>query len=125
MNVSVHFRRPLGLLGAPCEYPFKMACTCRNAARCPICNTAVRVPLTNLENAAGAAILVDRFARRDSSSSREGLRRLIEGWATCPACGHTIHFEHSRTCVSSALTSAGVPPTERESILAKITFPEG
>jgi len=102
-----------------------MACTCRSAARCPICNTSVRVPLTNLENAAGGAILVDRFARRDSSSSREGLRRLIEGWAPCPACGHTIHFEHSRNCVSSALTAAGVPPTERESILAKITFPEG
>ena len=51
-----------------------MTCTCRNPGRCPICNTTVRVPLTNLEGAAGAAILVDKFARRDSSSSREELR---------------------------------------------------
>ena len=102
-----------------------MACTCRNPARCPICNTAVRVPLTNLENSSGAAILVDRFARRDSSASREGLRRLIQGFASCPSCGHSIHTEHSRSCVASALTEAGVPMSERESILAKITFPEG
>ncbi len=102
-----------------------MACTCRNPARCPICNTPVRIPLTNLENASGAQILVDRFARRDSSSSREGLRRLIEGWGSCPACGHTIHFEHSRSCVAEALSAAGVPLAERESILSKITFPEG
>ena len=102
-----------------------MTCTCRNPARCPICNTQVRVPLSNLENAAGAAILVDKFARRDSSSSREGLRRLIEGWTTCPACGHSVRFDHSRSCVSAALTAAGVPPTDREAILARITFPEG
>jgi hypothetical protein len=102
-----------------------MACTCRSPAHCPICNTPVRVPLTNLENAAGAAILVDRFAHRDSSSSREGLRRLIEGWTNCPACGHSIHFEHSRSCVAGALSGAGVPLAERESILSKITFPEG
>jgi len=102
-----------------------MACTCRNPGRCPVCNTAVRVPLSHLEGAAGAAILVDKFARRDSSSSREGLRRLIEGWATCPACGHGIRVEHSRSCVSAALTSLGVPPTDREAILARITFPEG
>jgi hypothetical protein len=105
--------------------PLSMACTCRNPARCPICNTVVRVPLTNLENSSGAAILVDRFARRDSSTSREGLRSLIQGWATCPSCGHTIHFEHSRSCVADALSTAGVPLGERESILAKITFPEG
>jgi hypothetical protein len=102
-----------------------MTCTCRNPGRCPICNTSVRVPLTNLEGAAGAAILVDKFARRDSSSSREGLRRLIEGWSTCPACGHTIHVEHSRSCVAAALTSLGVPSGDREAILARITFPEG
>jgi hypothetical protein len=102
-----------------------MACTCRNPARCPICNTPVRVPLTNLENSAGAAILVDRFARRDSSSSREGLRRLIQGFATCPSCGHSIHCEHSRSCVAMALSEAGVPLSERDAILAKITFPEG
>ena len=85
----------------------------------------MRVPLSNLENQAGGAILVERFARRDSSSSREGLRRLIEGWATCPSCGHSIHHEHSRSCVAEALSTAGVPLSERESILAKITFPEG
>jgi hypothetical protein len=107
------------------RYLPRMTCTCRNPARCPVCNQPVRVPLSNLENQAGGAILVERFARRDSSASREGLRRLIEGWATCPACGHTIHHEHSRSCVSDALSAAGVPPSERESILAKITFPEG
>ena len=102
-----------------------MGCTCRSPARCPICNTAVRVPLSNLESASGAAILVDKFARRDSSSSREGLRRLIEGSATCPACGHSVRVEHSRSCVSTALTSLGVPSMDREAILARITFPEG
>lgn len=102
-----------------------MACTCRNPGRCPICNTAVRVPLSNLESSSGAAILVDKFARRDSSSSREGLRRLIEGWSTCPSCGHSVHVEHSRSCVSSALTALGVPSSDREAILARITFPEG
>jgi hypothetical protein len=85
----------------------------------------VRVPLTNLEGAAGASILVDKFARRDLSASREGLRRLIEGWSTCPSCGHTIHVEHARSCVSAALTSLGVPSGDREAILARITFPEG
>ena len=102
-----------------------MACTCRNPARCPVCNTPVRVPLTSLESSTGAAILVDRFARRDSSTSREGLRGLIQGWGTCPSCGHSIHFEHSRSCVADALSSAGVSLAEREAILSKITFPEG
>ena len=102
-----------------------MACTCRNPARCPICNTPVRVPLTNLESSAGAAILVEKFARRDTSASREGLRGLIQGYASCPACGHTVNFEHSRQCFSAALNAAGVPMAEREAILSKITFPEG
>ena len=102
-----------------------MACTCRNPAHCPVCNTVMRVPLSNLENSSGAAILVERFARRDSSSSREGLRRLIQGSTNCPSCGHSIYFEHSRSCVATALSTAGVPLAERESILSKITFPEG
>jgi hypothetical protein len=102
-----------------------MGCTCRVPARCPVCNTPVRVPLTNLESASGAAVLVDRFARRDSSASRDGLRRLIEGTAMCPGCGHTVQHNHSRSCVAEALLVAGVPLPERESILAKITFPEG
>ena len=68
---------------------------------------------------------MDRFARRDSSASREGLRRLITGYATCPSCGHTIYHDHSRSCVAEALMSAGVPLGEREAILSKITFPEG
>jgi hypothetical protein len=102
-----------------------MGCTCRTPARCPICNTAVRVPLTNLENASGGALLVDRFARRDSSAAREGLRRLITGYTACPSCGHTIYHDHSRSCVAEALSAAGVPLGEREAILAKITFPEG
>ena len=102
-----------------------MHCTCRSPARCPVCNSPVRVPLTNLESSSGAAIIVDRFARRDSSQSREGLRRLIEGWVACPGCGNTVYHEHSRSCVAEALSVAGVPPTEREQLLAKITFPEG
>ncbi|HYK93641.1 MAG TPA: hypothetical protein VEY07_06330 [Thermoplasmata archaeon] len=102
-----------------------MRCTCRAPARCPVCNTPVRVPLTNLESSSGAAVLVDRFARRDSSQSREGLRRLIEGWTSCPGCGNTVYHNHSRTCVAEALSVAGIPPAEREQLLAKITFPEG
>jgi len=102
-----------------------MGCTCRSPARCPICNTPVRVPLTNLESSSGAAVLVDRFARRDSSANREGLRRLIDGTASCPTCGHTIQHSHSRSCVAEALSVAGIPLSEREAILAKITFPEG
>ncbi len=101
-----------------------MTCTCRSPAHCPICNTPVRVPLTNLESASGAAVLVDKFARRDSATSREGLRRLIQGSSACPACGHSVHFEHTRSCVAAALTSAGVPLADREAILARITFPE-
>ena len=102
-----------------------MRCTCRQPARCPVCNTPVRVPLTNLESSSGAAVLVDRFARRDSSTSREGLRRIMEGWITCPSCGQTIFAQHSRSCVAEALASAGVPLGEREALLSKITFPEG
>ena len=124
MNIATHraagFWRPAASTSSP-----DMACTCRNPARCPICNTPVRVPLTNLESAAGGSILVDRFARRDSSTSREGLRQLIQGWANCPSCGHMIYFEHSRVCFAAALSSAGVPLAEREAILSKITFPEG
>jgi hypothetical protein len=102
-----------------------MRCTCRAPARCPVCNTPVRVPLSNLESSSGAAVLVDRFARRDSSASREGLRRIIEGTMSCPGCGHTVFHQHSRSCVAEALASAGVPATDREALLAKITFPEG
>jgi hypothetical protein len=102
-----------------------MRCTCRAPARCLVCNTVVRVPLTNLESSSGAAIIVDRFARRDSSSSREGLRRIIEGTTSCPGCGHTVFNQHSRACVTEALASAGVPAPDREALLAKITFPEG
>lgn len=94
-------------------------------ARCPVCNTPVRVPLTNLESSSGAAVLVDRFARRDSSASREGLKRIIEGSISCSGCGHTVYHNHSRSCVAEALASAGVPATDREALLAKITFPEG
>ena len=101
-----------------------MVCTCRNSARCPICNTPRRVPLTNLENAAGGAILVERFARRDTSMSREGLRSLIQGRASPPPRSYD-QFRHSRQCFASALSAAGVPMAEREAILSKITFPEG
>ncbi|HYB77211.1 MAG TPA: hypothetical protein VEE83_00825, partial [Thermoplasmata archaeon] len=61
--------------------------------------------MSSLESSAGAAILVEKFARRDTSSSREGLRGLIRGWASCPSCGHTINFEHSRQCFASALSA--------------------
>ncbi|MGC2034891.1 MAG: hypothetical protein WA761_05545 [Thermoplasmata archaeon] len=102
-----------------------MGCTCRAPAMCPICNTPVRVPLTNLESATAGGVLVDRFARRDSSANREGIRRLVDGWTNCPGCGQTIRQQHSRSCVAEALSVAGVPLNDRESILAKITFPEG
>ena len=102
-----------------------MGCVCRTPAHCPICNTTVRVALSNLQSSGGGAALVDRFARRDTTASREGLRRIGEGYGSCPACGHSIHHFHSRHCVSEALSSAGVPAAEREAILAKITFPEG
>ena len=93
--------------------------------RCLVCNTPIRVPLTELENATGASVLIDRFARRDSSEGREGLRRLIQGSCTCPTCATTLHHTHERVCVASALTSLGVPMHEREVILGKISFPEG
>jgi hypothetical protein len=102
-----------------------MSCTCRSPARCPVCNTPVRVPLTNLESATGGALLVDRFARRDSATSRDALYRLMQGHCPCPGCGNTVFHNHSRSCVANALASAGVPSQEREAILAKITFPEG
>jgi hypothetical protein len=102
-----------------------MACVCRNPARCPVCNTPVRVPLSNLMSSGGGATLVDRFARRDTTSSREGLRRIGQGTGTCPSCGHSVVHNHSRACVSEALAGAGVPAAEREAMLAKITFPEG
>ncbi len=101
-----------------------MECTCRTPARCLVCNTVVRVPLTNLESSAGGAILVDRFARVASTASREGLRRLIQGTCTCPGCGNQIVYEHGRLCIANALTEAGVPAAERQAILSKISFPE-
>ena len=102
-----------------------MMCSCPVPARCPVCNSPVHVPLTNLESANGAAVLVDKFARRETVAHREALRRLIQGSATCPSCGNTVVHDHSRSCFSQALAVAGVPLTERESILSKITFPEG
>jgi hypothetical protein len=102
-----------------------MACTCRSPARCPVCNAPVRVPLSNLESGAGGALLIDRFARRDSSASREGLRRINLGSAPCPNCGHPVEHAHTRACVADYLTSVGIPTGEREAILARVTFPEG
>jgi hypothetical protein len=93
--------------------------------RCLVCNTPVRVPLSELEASTGASVLIDRFARRDSSEGRESLRRLIQGSASCPACGNTVHHVHERLCVGAALASMGVPAHEREVILGKISFPEG
>jgi hypothetical protein len=85
----------------------------------------VTVPLNRLEGSGGAALLVDRFSRRETAANREALRRLIQGTATCGSCGSTVLHDHSRSCFSQALTAAGVPLHERESILSKITFPEG
>jgi hypothetical protein len=102
-----------------------MACTCRRIPRCQVCNTPIRVPLSELENATGASVLIDRFARRDSSGSRVGLHRLIQGSCSCPTCGNTIHASHERVCVSGYLSAIGLPAHEREVILAKISFPEG
>jgi hypothetical protein len=102
-----------------------MSCSCRRVPRCTVCNTPAHVPLTELENANGASVLIDRFARRDTSEGRESLRRLIQGSTSCTVCGNTIHHTHERVCVATALTSMGVPMHEREVILGKISFPEG
>jgi hypothetical protein len=102
-----------------------MACTCRLPARCIVCNTPLRVPLSNLESQSGAAVMLEKAARRDSSAGREGLRRLIEGSMRCPVCGNTVNHVHSRNCVAEYLAVIGVPPTERAALLAKISFPEG
>lgn len=102
-----------------------MACTCRLPARCGVCNTPIRVPLTNLENQSGASVVLERFARRDSAAGREGLRRLIEGSLRCPVCGNTVHHQHSRSCVAEYLAVIGVPPSDRAALLARISFPEG
>jgi hypothetical protein len=102
-----------------------MACTCRLPARCSVCNTPIRVPLSNLESSSGAALMLDKFARRDSTASREGLHRLIEGNTRCPHCGHTVTHLHSRSCVAAYLAQIGVPPNEAAQLLQRTTFPEG
>jgi hypothetical protein len=102
-----------------------MPCTCRIPARCVVCNTTARVPLSNLESSSGAAVMIERFARRDSSANREGLQKIIEGSMYCPVCGNIIHHTHSRTCVAEYLANLGVPPNERANLLARISFPEG
>lgn len=102
-----------------------MTCTCRLPARCPVCNTPGRVPLSNLESQSGAVVMLERFARRDSAAGREGLRRLIEGSQRCSVCGNTVNHVHSRSCVAEYLTVIGVPPSDRAALLAKISFPEG
>ena len=102
-----------------------MACTCRAPARCPVCNTPVRLPLSNLERAAAGAARGVRPPRRDGTSLRAGFGYLIAGSSSCPRCGPSVHADHSRACVSKALASAGVSPGDREVILARITFPEG
>lgn len=102
-----------------------MACTCRIPARCIVCNTPIRVPLSNLESSSGAAVMLEKFARRDSAAGREGLQRLIQGSQRCAVCGNTVNHTHSRSCVAEYLAVIGVPPTERAALLAKISFPEG
>jgi hypothetical protein len=102
-----------------------MQCTCRDSARCPVCNATVQVPFARMPGSAGGATYADRIARRASAASRESLRRLAQGSTTCPSCGSAVRHDHSRSCFAQALASAGVPPHERETILAKITFPEG
>ncbi len=102
-----------------------MGCTCRHPARCPICNTAVRVPLTNLEQVAALAPKSARPSRSGSPGLRKGLGFLIGGRSSCPRCGHSVETSHSRSCVAEALLRAGVTPGARAAILAKITFPEG
>ncbi len=101
-----------------------MGCTCRAPARCPVCNTPVRVPLSNLDRFAEVA--ARGRPRRDGPSLRAGgLGHLIEGSSPCPRCGHSVRVEHTRPCFSKALASAGVLPSDLASILARITFPEG
>ncbi len=102
-----------------------MGCTCRAPARCPICNTPVRVPLSNLDRLSAGVAQGARPARREGANPRAGLGHLIQGSSPCPNCGHSVRADHTRSCVSKALVSAGVPVADREVILARITFPEG
>lgn len=90
-----------------------------------VCNTPTRVPLSNLESSRGGAVLVEKFARRDSATGREGLQQLIEGHTRCTVCGNTVYHTHSRSCVSSYLAAIGIGPTDRAAILQRISFPEG
>lgn len=102
-----------------------MGCTCRQPAHCPVCNLAVRVPLTNLDQAASVAAKAARTTRPGSPVQRKGFGFLIGGTSPCPRCGHPVETAHSRSCVAQALSAAGVAPGTRAQILAKITFPEG
>ncbi|HEV2316517.1 MAG TPA: hypothetical protein VGV89_02955 [Thermoplasmata archaeon] len=102
-----------------------MGCTCRIPARCKVCNLQVTVPLSNMDSASGASAMLERLARRDSAETRAGLQRLIEGSIRCPSCGNTVYHTHSRSCVAAFLGAVGIGPSDRASLLAKITFPEG
>lgn len=102
-----------------------MGCTCSAPAHCPVCNTSVRVPLSNLEQAAASAARGARPSTRSGGSPRAGFTYLIEGSSVCPRCGHSVRVHHSRTCVSEAMAGAGISAKDRATILARITFPEG
>lgn len=102
-----------------------MNCNCVSLARCPICDTLVRVPVAPLESVGASGATLARQARRDPTGSREAIRRILRGSCGCPACGNQITHLHSRYCLSLALASAGVPSRERETLLSKMTFSEG
>jgi hypothetical protein len=101
-----------------------MPCTCRIPARCTVCNATVHVPLSTLESASGATVMLERAARRDTAVGREGLQRLVRGTIRCPVCGNSVQHSHSRSCVSEYLAGIGVSPSDRASLLARISFPE-
>ena len=101
-----------------------MSCTCRVLPHCPSCNASVRLPYSNLQGGFTLASFLRRSARNERSTTRENLNRLAEGHAPCPSCGETVEAMHDRRCVREALGAAGFSPSDREKLLARMSFPE-
>lgn len=101
-----------------------MPCSCATQARCPVCDTLVRVPLTGIEGSSSVATLA-AAARKGSTTSPDRIRRLAEGSCPCPACGNLVAHRHSRYCLALALAQAGIPERDRDQLLSRMTFSEG
>ncbi|MDE1819226.1 MAG: hypothetical protein KGJ23_02780 [Euryarchaeota archaeon] len=101
-----------------------VACTCRALPHCPNCNAQVRVPFSNMDRGAALTSLLRKLEKKERSVPRESLNRLAEGKASCPSCGETIQAMHDRPCVGENLASLGVSMSDREKLLARMSFPE-